>query len=416
MFEGFLPMEPVESRFTELAAAFESRIVDQPEAINAVIDALERSETRLPNDKRPIANFAFLGPTGVGKSEMAKTMAEFLAQILGNGDVNLIKIDCSNFSHKSEIAVLTGSAPGYIDGDITPRLAKENVEKEGTITVVLWDEIEKGCPELYNLMLQIMGDGELTMSRGELTSFKNSIHILTSNLGAKEMADKQSDTPLGFAVANSNVAEKGELDKTATKAFKKFFAPEFINRLDEMIVFHPLSEEGLGKVLDVKLDLLNVEYERHYGVRLSLSDAVKAHLVEKAKMEPENGARPLVRALEKDVLTIFGRNTNGGNVPEGTHVRVFHTSEAPANYSHTGKSPLIFTSKADANIKKERYPLALPMVMYEKPVAETLPVNPQDYYDIKFEPKDYKGYEDDDYDEYHPGHDEDGPDYEDPAA
>jgi ATP-dependent Clp protease ATP-binding subunit ClpA len=314
--EGFTPMETVTSNYSRLRLALESKLVDQQDAINAVIDALERSDTRLPNDKHPLANFAFLGPTGVGKSELAKVLSNFLA----DGAGNLIKIDCSNYSHGHEVASLIGSPPGFVGSDIKPVLGKDQVEKEGVVSVILFDEIEKGSEELYSMMLQIMGDGELNMAKGEVTSFRNTVVILTSNLGAKEMANKQSDTPLGF-VARTKIVDKKDLDNTATKEFKRFFRPEFVNRLDELVVFHPLSAEGMSRVLDIKLSELNSEYEKHYGLRLSLTETSKNHLVAQAKKEPEYGARPLVRALQKEVLTIFGAGTQ--EVAPSQRVRIF---------------------------------------------------------------------------------------------
>lgn len=344
MFEGFTPMGTVESRYSSLRYELESKIIDQPFAIDAIIDALERSEIRLPNDKQPIANLAFLGPTGVGKSETAKV----LSQQLGKGLGNLIKIDCSNFSHGHEVAALTGSPPGYIGHDKVPVLNKNVVEQPGT--VVLFDEIEKGSPELYNLMLQIMGDGELKLNTGVVTSFKDTVIVLTSNLGAKEMKEQLSKMPFGLG-AQKEEPSKDRLEHTARSSFEKFFKPEFVNRLNKMVVFHPLSREGLGRVLDVKLTELNKEYEKQLGARVTLSDATRDHLIELALKEPHMGARPLIRALQDNVQTIFGRYVGGGHISEGTHVRVFHISEAPANY--VGKGELIFTAKKDATIKKE---------------------------------------------------------------
>lgn len=344
MFEGFTPMQAVESRYSSLRHELESKIIDQPFAIDAIIDALERSEIRLPNDKQPIANLAFLGPTGVGKSETAKV----LSQQLGKGLGNLIKIDCSNFSHGHEVAALTGSPPGYIGHDKVPVLSKNVVEQPGT--VILFDEIEKGSPALYNLMLQIMGDGELKLNTGAVTSFKNTVIVLTSNLGAKEMKEQLSKMPFGLGEQKTEPS-KDRLEHTARSSFEKFFKPEFVNRLNKMVVFHPLGREGLGQVLDVKLSELNNEYEKQLGARVTLSDATKNYLIEAALKEPHMGARPLIRALQDNIQTIFGRYVGGGYINEGTHIRVFHISEAPTNY--VGKDELIFTFKKDVTIKKE---------------------------------------------------------------
>lgn len=349
LFEGFAPIDIMESPFSSVRNELETKIVDQPSATNAIIEALERSEIRLPNDKRPIANLAFLGPTGVGKSETAKV----LSQLLGDGAGNLVKIDCSNYSNGHAVSSLIGSSLGYIGSDKAPVFNSETVETEGT--VVLFDEIEKGSPELYNLMLQIMGDGELRLNNGGTVSFRDTVIILTSNLGAKEMSAQLSDTPFGLR-ANKQAADKNSLEQTAKNSFEKFFAPEFINRLNKLVVFHPLSPKGMESVLELKLTQANTEYEKQLGIRLSLSDVTKAHLIDRALKEPHNGARSLIRALENDIQTTFGRYVGAGHIPDGTHVRVFHASEAPANYDHSGDHELIFTTKSDATIKRETQP------------------------------------------------------------
>ncbi len=372
--DGFVALEPVESQFTGMREDLEARIIDQPGAIDAIIEALERSDMRLPNDNRPIANFAFLGPTGVGKSETAKV----LAQLLGNGSVNLIKIDCSNFSHGHEVSSLTGSPPGFIGHEKIPVLDKGKVEKRGT--VILFDEVEKGTPELYNLMLQIMGDGELKLNNSKTTSFRDTVIILTSNLGAREMAAQQSTAGFGFGDV-AKATNRKELEKTATKSFEKFFTPEFINRLNKLVVFHPLSIEGLGDVLDVKVRDANVVYEKQLGVRLSLSEGAKAHLVAIALKEAHNGARPVVRAFEDNIQTSLGRYVGAEVVQEGTEVRVFHSSEAPKGYRHNEEGELIFTHKLDMAIEKESTAKAR-----TKAARKALPPAPESIFDEDDDP------------------------------
>lgn len=346
--DGFKALDPVESQFATMREDLETRIIDQSGAVDAIIEALERSDMRLPNDNRPIANFAFLGPTGVGKSETAKV----LSQLLGDGSVNLIKIDCSNFSHGHEVSSLTGSPPGFIGHEKVPLLDKSKVEKLGT--VILFDEVEKGTAQLYNLMLQIMGDGELKLNNGKTAYFRNAVIILTSNLGAREMASQQSKSGFGFG-EEGKTTNRQALENTAIKSFEKYpnFTPEFINRLNKLVVFHQLTSEGLGNVLDVKVNDANIEYEKQLGIRLSLSDATKAFLVSIALEKPHMGARPLVRAFEDNILTGLGRFVGNNSVAEGTEVRVFHISEAPKKYQHADDSELIFTAKADPTLEKE---------------------------------------------------------------
>ena len=372
LFEGFEPLGEAISPFEAVRKSLEERIIDQPVAIGAIVEALERSEIRLPGDKRPIANLAFLGPTGVGKSETAKTLSE----VLGGSGGNLLKIDCSDFSHGHEVIALTGAPVSYVGSNIPPVLNKDAVEKKGT--VVLFDEVEKGSRELYNLMLQIMGDGELRLNDGSVSSFQDTIIILTSNLGAKEMSKLLSDTPFGLGIHAQREVSKDSLEATATRSFKKFFAPEFINRLNKMVVFHPLGVDSLNSILDLKLARANKEYQDRLGARLSLSDATKAHLVEVALQERHNGARPLERALESNVQAMFGRYVGAGYIQEGTHVRVFHQDEAPDTYKQLGDTPFIFTAKHDATIKKATpeaglfmEPSALTPVRYEESDTNT---------------------------------------------
>lgn len=349
--EGFMLMEESISPYEEMREVLQSKIIDQPAAIEAIIEALESSEARLPNDTRPIATLAFLGPTGVGKSETAKVLADLISSDEGN----LIKIDCSDYSHGHEVAKLTGAPPGYVGRDQIPILSKWSVEREGT--VILFDEIEKGCDELYNLMLQITGDGILNLNDGMTSKFKNTVIIITSNLGAKEMDRQLSESSLGFNFGEKSI-NKANLEKTATSEFVKFFRPEFINRINKMAVFHSLSDEGLSKVLDTKLDTANESYNDNYGVHVTLSDDTKRHIVGIAAQDRHMGARPLIRAYEEHVQTVLGRYKGSGQFTEGTHVKVFHRDELPLTMS-TGDTPLVFTSRYDHTLRKKSEPLAI---------------------------------------------------------
>lgn len=341
--DGFTMMENIESSWHDVREKLDGRIIGQPAAIDAIIEALEGSEARMPSDKRPIATLAFLGPTGVGKSETAKSLPEFIAC-----SRKFVKIDCSDYSHGHEVANLTGAPVSYIGYGQEAALSKKRVEGFGT--VVLFDEIEKGSPELFNLMLQILEDGELQLKNGETTSFREAIIILTSNLGAKEMSAQLSDTPLGFGGKN-NIVSTSQLETVATKSFKEHFPPEFINRLSKMVVFHPLGSDQLGEVLDSKIITVNTEYEAELGARLSLSEATRQYLVDIASQEPSMGARPLVRALDQHVYTSFGRFYGSDAVPEGTHVKVFHRNELGLHVA-SSDSELVFMAKHDPMLKK----------------------------------------------------------------
>ena len=353
MVEGFMIMELAQSPFEEIRQEMRSRVVEQDDAIDTIIEALERAPVRKQDDQRPMANLAFLGPTGVGKSEVAKTLADLMDD---DGDGAIIKIDCSNYSNGHEVLMLTGSPPSYVGHTQEPLLSKHRVE--GSRKVVLFDEVEKGSEKLYDLMLQIMGDGELTLNNGDTVSFRDTVVVLTSNLGAKEMSAELSPVSLGFSGQKKSTS-KERLDSVATKQFTDFFKPEFINRLTKMAVFHPLSSEGLGRVLDVKLDDLNVEYEDEHGARITLTNTTREHLVAVAQQEPHLGARPLIRALEEEVQTVFGRYVGAGMVSEGTHIRVFHRDELPEEHQPQDGSTLVFTAKRDESLRKYRPPQAI---------------------------------------------------------
>lgn len=324
-----------------------SKVIGQDQAIDAIMNALDRADVRMSDDNRPIANFAFLGPTGVGKTQTAKALAEALAV----DETRLIKIDCSSFSHGHEIASLLGSPPGYVGQNREPLLRTEVVENEGV--VVLFDEIEKGSDELNNLLLQIMDDGEITLHNGEVVSFRDTTLIVTSNLGAREMSRQASGARTGFSIDAPQESDKTTLETVALKEFKQFFRPEFVNRFDDLVVFHALDQEALHAVLDTKLSTMNAMYQDNYGARISLSLEVRQYLVEKALSDAGYGARPLVRALEKDIASTFGRYIAHESIEEGTEVRVFHRDELGDAVPATYKSDLVFTARPDYSIVKK---------------------------------------------------------------
>lgn len=370
-FHGFKLLDEVASPHESIRRRLQRKVIDQDQAIDAIIDSLDRTNVRPAADKRPLASLAFLGPTGVGKSETAKTLANVLS---GTDEGNLIKIDCSGFSHGHEIASLVGAPPSYVGREQKPILSKEQVEKPGT--VVLFDEIEKGSPPLYNLMLQIMGDGQLKLNDGNTTSFRDSVIILTSNLGAKEMSRQLSTTAIGFGDCQ-RTTDRASLEQTARKSFTEFFTPEFINRLNRMVVFHPLGEQGLQRVLDVKLAEANSDYVKQFGVRVSLSDQARAALVSGALVESHLGARPLIRALENDIQSTFGRYTDSGMLPEGTQVHVVHHNELPESYTKR-KTPFHFMVRSDATIRKQPVHRPLPA-----PIAAVPPDIEPDPFNVK---------------------------------
>lgn len=334
----------VETSFDLERSQLRDRVIGQESAIEAIINSLDRSEVRRDDDHRPIANLAFLGPTGVGKTQAAKA----LAYVTREYNPRLLRIDCSQYSQGHEVAALIGSPPGYVGRKQMPVLDPSEVEGRGV--VVLFDEIEKGSPELYNLMLQIMDNGLLTLNNGEVTSFREATVIMTSNLGAKEMASRASGKRTGFSV-QEEALDKSALEEVALKSFKDFFSPEFVNRLDNMVVFHPLDSDALHEVLRSKVNELNEFYVDRFGAYLSLSEMTREHLVAAALDQPEFGARPLVRQLEKEVAGMFGRYNAADKIPNGSEVYVYHRDEVADHLHATYKPDLVFAIRPDETVR-----------------------------------------------------------------
>lgn len=348
LFEGFgefmiLP-EVVEEN--EFVRHMRTVLVDQDPAIKVIGEAMDRIEGRDAADQRPIANFAFLGPTGVGKSEAGRS----LAVARNPDDPNLIKIECSKYEHGHEITELVGSPKSYVGYGEEAVLDKDSVEKPGT--VILFDEIERGSQALYNLMLHIMDDGEIRLNNGKIVSFRDAVIVLTSNLGAREMASATADVKLGFG-SKEQVTDNAALEKIALREFANRFTPEFIGRLTERVVFHPLSRDGLSKVLDIKLRKVNEGFREEYGTHLSLSEAMKESLVAEAAQIPHLGARPLIRALDS-VQAEFGRQRRVDMIPDGSAVRAFHVTELPEDIRESYEGSIVLAVKEAPEYKRPR--------------------------------------------------------------
>ncbi len=263
-------------------------VIGQKEAISAVSRALRRSRADLKNPNRPIGSFIFLGPTGVGKTLLAKTLAEFM---FGSPDA-LIQIDMSEYMEKFNVSRLIGSPPGYVGygegGELTERVRRH------PYSVVLFDEIEKAHGDVTHLLLQILEEGHITDSLGRKIDFRNTIIIMTSNIGAAELA--KGNTTLGFGAADSVLSEEKAREKLL-EAARKYFKVEFLNRVDEVVVFHRLSEKELKVIVNLELDKVASRLKEK-GLMLEVPDEVKKFLISKGFM-PELGARPLRRAVER---------------------------------------------------------------------------------------------------------------------
>ena len=277
------------NRIVKMRARLKGRIIGQDEAIETVVRAIQRNRAGLKDPHRPIGTFLFFGPTGVGKTQLARSLAEYLF----DSEENLIRIDMSEYMEKFSVSRLIGAPPGYVGYEEGGQLS-ERVRRK-PYAVVLLDEIEKAHPDIFNLLLQVMDEGRLTDSNGRTVDFKNTIVIMTSNVGSREVQDY--GTGIGFDTASRNV----EVDRRSVveKAVKKAFPPEFINRVDEQVYFKSLSKETIEDIIDIELKDLR-ERALEAGYKLIIPPAAK-RLVADAGYDPAYGARPLRRAVTRYV-------------------------------------------------------------------------------------------------------------------
>ncbi|HZK49430.1 MAG TPA: ATP-dependent Clp protease ATP-binding subunit, partial [Thermoleophilia bacterium] len=286
------------------------RIVGQDEALTAVSKAIRRSRAGLKDPKRPGGSFVFLGPSGVGKTELARTLAEFL---FGDEDA-LIQVDMSEYMEKHAVSRLVGSPPGYVGYDEGGQLTEAVRRKP--YSVVLLDEIEKAHPDVFNILLQILEDGRLTDAQGRTVDFRNTIVIMTSNVGAGIISKGQT---LGFGESlGDGGLEYGDMKSRVMGELKKIFRPEFLNRIDEVIVFHKLSKDQIYDIIDLMLARLRVQLTDR-GINLELTNEGKELLLE-VGYDPAMGARPLRRAIQRHIEDVLAEEVLSGKLPPGSTV------------------------------------------------------------------------------------------------
>jgi ATP-dependent Clp protease ATP-binding subunit ClpC len=264
------------------------RVIGQEVAITAVSKAIRRSRAGIKDPKRPAGSFIFLGPSGVGKTELARTLAEFLF----GDEESMIRIDMSEYMEKHAVSRLVGSPPGYIGYDEGGQLTEAVRRKP--YSVLLLDEIEKAHPDVFNILLQILEDGRLTDAQGRTVDFRNAIVIMTSNIGASEIS---KNTSIGFTVSDETGMSYDDMKNRIMSDLKKVFRPEFLNRIDEVIVFHKLAKEEVKEIIDLMINRVRVQVAEH-ELQLELTDEAKDLLVEKG-WDPSMGARPLRRAIQR---------------------------------------------------------------------------------------------------------------------
>jgi len=322
--EGLTLAVPVESHpLVNIEQHLKHSIVGQDDAIDSIMHALNREKFRNPN--RPYANLLFLGPTGVGKSETAKELA---AQ-LHKGENGFLKIDCSLFSHGHEVSALLGSPPGFVGREQEPLLDPRIIEQDKS--VIMFDEVEKGSQQLWDLLLQIMDDGEVSLLSGSRkVSFKNSIIIMTSNLGSHEMTELLSRRNVGFRAAQSEQISttNQEIDTAVNNALRHHFRPEFINRFDRKVIFKPHDDTQMGEVLDRYVERANERYKK-LGVMLSLSPTLRDEMVVGNSQRKQFGVRPILRDYDHMIESELATYVNAGSIPLGSEVVALSPSELP---------------------------------------------------------------------------------------
>ncbi len=274
-------------RLLNMEGILHERVIGQDEAVKAVSRAVRRARAGLKSPKRPIGSFIFLGPTGVGKTELARALAESL---FGDEDA-MIRLDMSEYMEKHTTARLVGAPPGYVGYDEAGQLTEKVRRKP--YSVILFDEVEKAHPEVFNVLLQVLEDGRLTDGKGRVVDFRNTVIVMTSNVGADQLKKQSS---LGFRLDDKDT-KYGDIKSRVMDELKRTFRPEFLNRIDEVIVFHPLSEEHLAEIVDLMLAELNQRLS-DYGMGLEITDEAKKFLA-KEGYDPNYGARPLRRVIQK---------------------------------------------------------------------------------------------------------------------
>lgn len=309
-----IPLQKLEEKESEKLLRLESilhkRVIGQEEAVNAVSRAMRRGRVGLQDPNRPIASFLFLGPTGVGKTELSKALAEAMF----GSENSLIRVDMSEYMEGHSVSKMIGSPPGYVGFDEGGQLSEK--VRRNPYSVVLFDEIEKAHPDVFNILLQVLDDGHITDSKGRKVSFKNTILIMTSNVGAKRIVEPKN---LGFSSRTTKDQDYETMKKNVMEEVKKLFKPEFINRVDEIMVFHQLDKDNMREIVTLLSENLIKRSKKQMDITLKITPALKNHLVEKYT-DLKMGARPLRRAIQTVVEDALAEEILADRVKSGDTV------------------------------------------------------------------------------------------------
>ena len=304
--------EAESEKLINLEQTLHNRVIGQDEAVTAVAKAIRRGRVGLKDPNRPIGSFLFLGPTGVGKTELSKALADAMF----GTDNSLIRVDMSEYMEKHTVSKLIGSPPGYVGYDEGGQLS-EKVRRH-PYSVVLFDEVEKAHPDVFNVLLQVLDDGHITDSTGRVVDFKNTVIIMTSNAGAENIVAPKS---LGFASTTTDEQIHDNMKGKVMDEVKRIFKPEFINRIDDIIVFHMLKKEQIGQIVDIMMKTVNDRIMEQMKLSVELDDAAKAYIVDKG-YDAKYGARPLRRTIQNEIEDELAERILEGKIKAGNRVLV----------------------------------------------------------------------------------------------
>ena len=298
------------TRLNNLEKILHKRIVGQDEAVSSIAKAVRRGRTGLKDPGRPVGSFLFLGPTGVGKTELSKALAEAL---FGTEEA-MVRMDMSEYMEKYSVSRFIGSPPGYVGHEEGGQLVEQM--RRHPYSVVLFDEIEKAHPDVFNILLQVLDDGQITDGQGRKADFSNAVIIMTSNAGARSIVDPKR---LGFAAETSAASDYAKMRDSVVNEVKQMFRPEFLNRIDDIIVFHSLGEDQLKRITGLLLKKVSQRIKSQMNVNLRFRESVKKKIV-KDGSDPKYGARPLRRTIQNEIEDPLAEAILAGDIREGMDV------------------------------------------------------------------------------------------------
>ena len=311
-----IPVSKIQEEETERLLKLENtlhdRVIGQSEAVSAVAKAIRRGRVGLNDPNRPIGSFLFLGPTGVGKTELSKA----LAYAMFGSESSLIRVDMSEFMEKHTVSKLIGSPPGYVGYDEGGQMSEK--VRRNPYSVVLFDEIEKAHPDIFNVLLQVLDDGRITDSTGRVVDFKNTVIIMTSNAGAQNIIQPKN---LGFMSQTDEKKDHENMKNKVMEEVKKLFKPEFLNRIDDIIVFHTLSKDEIGQIVDLMINSVNKRTQEQMKISIELDKDAKDYIVSKG-YDSKYGTRPLRRTIQNEIENVLAEKILEGEVKNGSKVLV----------------------------------------------------------------------------------------------